>query len=595
MRVLVQQKSFLPGPPRKKVKFIFLIILLWMCLIVARLIDLQVIEHKKLKTEVIEQSQDLIKVLPTRGTIYDRNGKILARSLPAASVFFSPVKEEPLEKQIKNIYQIKNLLNLSDGELKRITSNIEKRKRFTWIKRKIPLEVAEHLKQLKLPGIYLIEENRRYYPQGPLACHLLGGVNIDEAGLAGVEYYYNSELRGEEGQKLIMRDARRKEFFIQTVKDTKPGKDLYLTIDSTIQYIAEKELQLAVEKFGANWGTVVILQPQTGEILALANYPNYDPNDFPPAEAQMVNRAIQHTYEPGSTAKIVTAAAARELAGISPSTYYDCSQGYIAFGGTTVRDHERMKILSFPEVFIHSSNVGAIKIADLIGEEKIYQMFKLFGFGQKTGIDLPGEESGVLHPLSKWRRSSLRVAIGYEVAATPLQILRAMNVYATGGYLVQPRVTRSTAAPITDVISADINNLSKWPRIISPRTVNELVETVFTQVVEKGTGMEARIDGYAIAGKTGTAQKFDPELRAYSFKKHVASFVGFAPAEHPLLTIVVVIDEPKGALQYGGQVAAPVFREIARKVLLYLQEPPRKMPEKFILAQDKRKQEVITD
>ncbi|MGB9836486.1 MAG: peptidoglycan D,D-transpeptidase FtsI family protein, partial [Candidatus Saccharicenans sp.] len=484
MRVLVQEKSFLPGPPRKKVKFIFLIILLWMCLILARLIDLQVIEHKKLKTEVIEQSQDLIKVLPTRGTIYDRNGKILARSLPAASVFFSPVKEEPLEKQIKNIYQIKNLLNLSDGELKKITSNIEKRKRFTWIKRKIPLEVADQLKQLKLPGIYLIEENRRYYPQGPLACHLLGGVNIDEAGLAGVEYYYNSELRGEEGQKLIMRDARRKEFFIQTVKDTKPGKDLYLTIDSTIQYIAEKELQLAVEKFGANWGTVVILQPQTGEILALANYPNYDPNDFPPSEAQMVNRAIQHTYEPGSTAKIVTAAAARELAGLSPSTYYDCSQGYIAFGGTTVRDHERMKILSFPEVFIHSSNVGAIKIADLIGEEKIYRMFKLFGFGQKTGIDLPGEESGVLHPLSKWRRSSLRVAIGYEVAATPLQILRAMNVYATGGYLVQPRVTRSTAAPITDVISADINNMSEWPRIISPRTVNELVETVFTQVVE---------------------------------------------------------------------------------------------------------------
>lgn len=595
MRVLVQEKSFLPGPPRKKVKFIFLIILLWMCLIVARLIDLQVIEHKKLKTEVIEQSQDLIKVLPTRGTIYDRNGKILARSLPAASVFFSPAKEEPLEKQIKNIYQIKNLLNLSDGELKKITSNIEKRKRFTWIKRKIPLEVADQLKQLKLPGIYLIEENRRYYPQGPLACHLLGGVNIDEAGLAGVEYYYNSELRGEEGQKLIMRDARRKEFFIQTVKDTKPGKDLYLTIDSTIQYIAEKELQLAVEKFGANWGTVVILQPQTGEILALANYPNYDPNDFPPAEAQMVNRAIQHTYEPGSTAKIVTAAAARELAGLSPSTYYDCSQGYIAFGGTTVRDHERMKILSFPEVFIHSSNVGTIKIADLIGEEKIYRMFKLFGFGQKTGIDLPGEESGVLHPLSKWRKSSLRVAIGYEVAATPLQILRAMNVYATGGYLVQPRVTRSTAAPITDVISADINNLSEWPRIISPKTVNELVETVFIQVVEKGTGMAARIDGYTIAGKTGTAQKFDPELRAYSFKKHVASFVGFAPAEHPLLTMVVVIDEPKGALQYGGQVAAPVFREIARKVLLYLQEPPRKMPEKFILAQDKRKQEVITD
>jgi len=593
--MIVQEKSFLPGAPRKKVKFILLFILLWICLIIARLIDLQVVEHKKLKTEVIEQSQDLIKVLPTRGNIYDRNGKILARSLPAASVFFSPVKEEPLEKQIKNIYQLKNILNLGESELKKITLSLEKRKRFTWIKRKIPLEVAEKIKKLNLPGIYLIEENRRYYPQGTLACHLLGGVNIDDAGMAGVEYYYNNELRGEEGEKLIMRDARRKEFFIQTVKETKPGKDLYLTIDATIQFIAEKELQLAVEKFRANWGTVVILQPQTGEILALANYPNYDPNEFPPPEEQMVNRAIQHTYEPGSTAKIVTAAAARELAGISPATYYDCSQGYIAFGGTTVRDHERMKILSFPEVFIHSSNVGSIKIADLIGEEKIYQMFKTFGFGQKTGIDLPGEESGLLHPLNKWRKSSLRVAIGYEVAATPLQILRAMNVYAAGGCLVQPKVTRPQPAPVIDVIPADLSNFSRWPRIISQKTVNELVETVFTQVVEKGTGMAARIEGYDIAGKTGTAQKFDPGLRAYSFNKHVASFVGFAPADQPLLTMAVVIDEPKGAMQYGGQVAAPVFREIARKVLLYLHQAPRKMPEKFWLAQEKRKQEVITD
>ncbi|MBC7364914.1 MAG: penicillin-binding protein 2, partial [Candidatus Aminicenantes bacterium] len=506
-----------------------------------------------------------------------------------------PVKEEPLEKQISNIYQLKSFLNLGNNELKKIIASIEKRKRFTWIKRKIPLEVAEEIKKLKLTGIYLIEENRRYYPLGTLACHLLGGVNIDDAGMAGVEYYYNNELQGEEGQKIIMRDARRKKFFIQTVKETKPGKDLYLTIDITIQYIAEKELQQAVEKSGANWGTVVILQPQTGEILALANYPNYDPNEFPPTEERMVNRAIQHTYEPGSTAKIVTAAAARELAGISLNTLYDCRQGYIAFGGTIVRDHERMNILSFPEVFIHSSNVGSIKIADLIGEEKIYQMFKTFGFGQKTGVDLPGEESGILHPLNRWRKSSLRVAIGYEIAATPLQILRAMNVYATGGYLVQPKVTRPLPAPVIEAVPTDLNILSRWSRILSEETVSELVKTVFTQVVEKGTGMEAKIDGYDVAGKTGTAQKFDPALRAYSYNKHVASFVGFVPADQPLLTMVVVIDEPKGARQYGGQVAAPVFREIARKVLLYLHQPPKKKPEKYWLAQDIRKQEVITD
>jgi cell division protein FtsI (penicillin-binding protein 3) len=243
-----------------------------------------------------------------------------------------------------------------------------------------------------------------------------------------------------------------------------------------------------------------------------------------------------------------------------------------------------MGILSFPEVFIQSSNVGAIKIAELTGEDNIYRMFKAFRFGEKTGIDLPGEETGILHPLEKWRKSSLRVAIGYEIAVTPLQILRAMNVFASGGYLIKPAVRLEQPRPVSQVIEVSLEPPAEGIPVLRQQTARQLVNQVFRQVVEKGTGQEAQIPGYLLAGKTGTAQKFDPELKAYSSSKHLVSFVGFVPADQPIISMVVVIDEPKGALQYGGQIAAPVFREIARKVLLYLNQPPQKLPEKMVAA-----------
>ncbi len=595
MRLILQDRSPFSTSHRQKVKFILVGVLFWFAVIGVRLLELQVLEHKKLKAEVLEQSQDLITVLPTRGTIFDRNGKILARSLPAASVFFSPVKGESLDQQLQSIHRLKNLLDLKDQEIRKIVSSIEKRKRFTWIKRKISPELADKIRSLKLPGIYLLEENRRFYPQGPLAAHVLGGVNVDDFGLAGVEYYYNSLLRGEEGQQLIMKDAREREFFIETIKETRPGQDLYLTIDSTIQYIAEKELQRAVEKHQANWGTIIVSVPLTGEILAMASYPSYDPNYFPPPENVMPNRAIQHTYEPGSTVKMVTAAAARELAGVDWNTYYDCSQGYLVFGGTIVRDHVRMGLLSFPEVFIQSSNVGTIKIAERIGAENIYRMFRAFRFGEKTGIDLPGEESGIFHPLEKWRKSSLRVAIGYEISATPIQVLRTLNVFASGGYLVKPRVRQEQPSPLPGIITAALEPPAGSQPVLRPETVRQLVELVLHPVVETGTGREAGLPGYLMAGKTGTAQKYDPEIKAYSSKRHVASFAGFVPADQPLISMVVVIDEPRGLFHYGGQVAAPVFREVARKVLLYLNQPPQKLPEGLILARKETSTAGVTD
>lgn len=595
MRLILQDRTPFSTGHRQKVKFILVGILFWFAIIGIRLLELQVLEHKKLKAEVLEQSQDLITVLPTRGTIFDRNGKILARSLPAASVFFSPVKGESLDQQLKSIYRLKNLLDLKDQDIRKIISSIEKRRRFTWIKRKISLDLAEKIRSLKLPGIYLLEENRRFYPHGQLAAHVLGGVNVDDFGLAGVEYYYNSLLRGEEGQQLIMKDARKREFFIETIKETRPGQDLYLTIDSTIQYIAEKELQRAVEKHQANWGSIIVSLARTGEILAMASYPSYDPNNFPPPENVMPNRAIQHTYEPGSTVKLVTAAAAQELGGIDWNSYYDCSQGYLVFGGTMVRDHVRLGVLSFPQVFIQSSNVGTIKIAERIGAENIYRMFRAFRFGEKTGVDLPGEEAGIFHPLEKWRKSSLRVAIGYEISVTPIQMLRTLNVFATGGYLVKPCVRLEQPSPLTGIITAALEPPVGSQPILSPETARRLVDLILQPAVEVGTGREASLPGYLIAGKTGTAQKYDPDLRAYSNKRHVASFAGFVPADRPLISMVVVIDEPRGQFHYGGQVAAPVFREVARKVLLYLNQPPQKLPEGLILARKETTTPGVTD
>ncbi|MHB8094508.1 MAG: peptidoglycan D,D-transpeptidase FtsI family protein [Candidatus Aminicenantales bacterium] len=560
---------------RPRALFIALIFAIWFAGIFARLVSLQIIDHAKLKTEVLEQSQNEIEVLPRRGTIYDRNGKILARSLPVASVYYSSLKDETPEAQMSQVGRAKDLLELSEKDLSRIRSRIRKKSGYILIKRKIDPEKAERVMALSIKGLFLQEENKRFYPQGSLAAHILGGVGIDDNGLAGVELQYDALLRGRKGTRLIMRDARRKSYNFETLKEAVPGGDLYLTIDETIQYIAESELEKAVTTSGAKWGTVIVADPSSGEILAMANRPAYDPNDYPPALPEDGrNRAVQNTFEPGSTFKIVTAAAARELGNVGLGETYDCRAGAIIVGGSPVKDHTRLGVLSFPEVFIESSNVGTIMIAEEIGESKLYQMIKTFHFGEKTGIDLPGEEVGICRPLSRWRRSSLRIAIGYEISVTALQILRAMNVYATRGLLVKPTIARldvEAGGPEAPDAAAPEN-------IISKKTASELAG-VFQRVVDEGTGLPAKLDGFDIAGKTGTAQKLDPAIGRYTSSKHLASFVGFVPVDHPLLSMIVVLDEPRGFMQYGGQVSAPVFRNIADRVLRYFRAVPKPKPE----------------
>ena len=556
-----------------------MVLAVWFVAAFGRLVHLQILNHGRLKAEVLGQSQTDMEVLPKRGTIFDRNGKILARSLPAQSVFFSPLRSESATGQMEQVIRLNDLLRLTEKELSRIRTRLQKKDSFIWIKRKIDPEAAGKVMSLNIKGIFLQEENKRSYPLGTLAAHVLGGVGIDDNGLAGVELQYNPLLEGEKGRRLILRDARRRSYQFEILKEALPGKDLYLTIDETIQYIAESELEKAIATSGADWGTVVIADPKTGEVLAIANRPVYDPNDYPPAvPGEGVNRAIQHTFEPGSTFKIITAAAARELGKVGLGETYDCREGSISVGGNLVRDHKRLGILSFPAVFIESSNVGAIMIAQEIGERNLYQMIKAFRFGERTGIDLPGEEYGICRPLSSWRKSSLRTAIGYEISVTAVQVLRAMNVFATRGRLVRPSISLGTG--VRGLLGAGNQEPLK---VISEETASELAE-IFKRVVEEGTGLPAKLEGFDIAGKTGTAQKFDEELGRYSSAKHLASFVGFVPADDPAICMIVVLDEPKGLMQYGGQVAAPAFRDISARVLRYLRAAPKPKAETLVTA-----------
>jgi len=570
---------------RRRILFLTLFISLWILGLALRLIQLQVISHSRFRSEAIEQSQNIRVLIPKRGTIFDRNGKILARSIPMTSVFYQPFKKEPAESRKKTILNLRDILSLTDRDIEKIKKRIEKKDRFIWVKRKIDAATAKSVKRLDLSGVFTQRENKRYYPLGTLAAHILGGVSIDDAGLSGIELRYNSTLQGKKGEYLILKDAKKREYHIETIKEAEPGKDITLTIDETIQYIAEQELKKAVLDNSANWGTVIISHPFSGEILALASYPTYDPNHYPPSPESEMNRAIRFNFEPGSTFKIITASAALENRSVGLNDAFDCRAGLVTQAGRPIRDHKLFGILSFPEVFIHSSNVGTIKIGQKVGENALYEAIKSFRFGLKTGIDLPAEESGIFLSLNSWSvRSLASVSIGYEISVTAIQILQAVNIIANHGYYLPPRIVREISGSPPKIKKSLFSNKP----VTSKEAASELI-SILERVVQEGTGQAAQVEGYTIAGKTGTTQKFDSALGAYSNSRHLASFVGFVPVERPAFSMIVVLDEPKKTEHYGGQVAAPVFREIASRVLRYLHIfPQRKQPSTLIAAKNWR-------
>jgi cell division protein FtsI (penicillin-binding protein 3) len=575
-------RTFYESDIRKRTLVLSFILAAWAAVVALRLVQIQVFGHARAKTAVLDQNRDKITMEPRRGTILDRNGEILACSLPAVSVNIRPVeKETPTEERAK-VRALQGLLGLSEKEVSYILGRLKDNSSFTYVKKKISEEEAARVMALKLPGVEFEPATRRHYPLRSLAAHVLGGLSLTEDNKTGVEARYDDVLKGEEGEKVVYKVSGGRDYQTQVIKSPVPGRDLLLTIDATIQYYAEKELARAVAEHEAAWGTVIVMDPFSGEILALASLPSYDVNSYPGPENAWMNRAVQLSYEPGSTFKIVTAAAARERNLVGFGELFDCTAGFIKVGGLTITDHERENVLSFPQVLIKSSNVGTVLFAQRLTIAEYYDTIKAFCFGTKTGIDLPAEAPGIVHPIDEWnKRTSLpHIAIGYEIMATPLQILRAMNVFATGGLLVRPRVVKDD-----DVAVADASAAAGGPvRVISEKTASELVSRVFEPVVEEGTAKLGRLDGFRIAGKTGTAQKYDHASNTYNSGKYTASFVGFVPVGRPRLAMIVVLDEPKEGY-YGGQVCAPVFRDIARQTLRYLRVPPeRPLPARILTA-----------
>ncbi len=567
---------------KKRTAILLFFLSLWLGAIIFRLIQLQVIAHPQLKASALKQTENITPIFPKRGSIYDRSGNILARSLPSYSVFYSPFKEEPLEIHLKKIEELRKTLHLTEREVREITSRIKDKKTFIWIKRKISPELSEKVKELHLSGVYLKEESKRFYPYGKLAAHVIGRVNIDDVGASGIEYKYNSILEGKKGKCLILKDAKRREYRVEVLKESIPGFDITLTLDETIQYIAEKELEKTIRKTQAKWGSIIVSRPSIGEIMAMANFPTFDLNSKSQALFQVDrNKAIHHIFDPGSTFKIVTASAAIEFHKVRFNDTFDCSEGAFTIPGTykKIRDYRRFGILTFPEVIIHSSNVGTIQIGQQVGEDTLFHAIKAFGFGQETGIDLPAEERGIFNPPNTWSKFSLAsLSIGYEISVTAIQLLQAINIIANEGMLIPPKVVLSTS--LTG--EKDTSDFPEAHQVVSPETA-KIVSYLLQKVVQEGTGTSAQIDEYTVAGKTGTAQKFDLDLKQYSSESHISSFVGFVPAENPAISIVVVIDDPKGPY-YGGQVAAPLFRDIAQQVLRYLKVPSQEQRESPLIT-----------
>ncbi|MEE9524767.1 MAG: penicillin-binding protein 2 [Thermodesulfovibrionales bacterium] len=540
-----------------------------------RLFDLMLLRHEKFVRRANNQHSQEIEIQVRRGGIYDRRGREFAINIEQKSLYLDPSK---VESRSKTAYKLSSLLGVDRRTLvKRLKSG----KRFVWVKRKIDGETMRKVEKLQLSGVGFVPESDRIYPRGAIASHLVGFVDIDNHGLSGVEKKYERFLTSKGGKIRVSTDARGNILLAGNELESS-GNSIVLTIDEMLQYTVEKALDSAVSQWKAKSASAVIMNPYTGEILAMANRPTFDPN-YPGRSrvANRRNRTITDVFEPGSTFKIVTAAAALEESLFRPNSLFDCSDGYVVVGRKRFRDDHENGILTMTEVIQKSSNVGTILMAQRLGEKKIYEYAKRFGFGEKTGIDLPGEVSGWVKQTDNWSNTSIgAIPIGQEVAVTALQMLRAFSAIANGGYLVSPYVVARIISP--EGIEIYNRQGSGMRRILSRKTallIGGMLEKV-TQ--EGGTALEAAIEGNGMAGKTGTAQVFDLDLNRYSKERYVSSFAGFFPAKKPRLAMIVVIHEPRGEI-YGGKVAGPVFREIATRALAYLNVPMDSAPAENIV------------
>jgi cell division protein FtsI (penicillin-binding protein 3) len=568
-RLIARSKSR-PDVSPGRALFVAAFIGFWMLVIAGRLVYLQFSQYETLANRARQQQQNSIETSPQRGELLDRQERQLARSVQTVSLFLDPdgVDAATLDR---NAQQLAKALNLKQAVLaKEFHDAAAAKKRFIWIARRLDADVANKIVELKLPGLQTQLESKRYYPNGPLAAHVLGYVGLDGKGLGGVEQFYNAKISGEAGKLFVEKDANGKPYESYEIA-SKPGQSVVLTIDQSIQYIAEQALQGAVQRSHAKSGTVIVLDPRSGEILALANAPTFDPNKVSEAKPETrSNWALQNIYEPGSTFKVVAFSAALEKNLAKPEDHIDCQMGAITVAGRLVHDHHPYGSLTIAEALAKSSNVAAIKLGLRVGDPTMYEYIKRFGFGSKTGIELPGETNGILRKVERWQPSSIgSIAIGQEVGVTPVQMVAAFGALANDGVRIAPHLIREVRDAGGNVV---YRAQPEQHRVVSTETATAL-RGMLEGVTLNGTAKKAQLDGYSAAGKTGTAQKIDPKTKTYSSTKFVGSFVGFAPVSNPQVAIIVVIDEPAGAY-HGGDVAAPVFREVAEQVLPALNVMP---------------------
>jgi cell division protein FtsI (penicillin-binding protein 3) len=539
--------------------------LFWMVAVFGRVSYLQLYRHSEYLSRAARQQRRTIQITPKRGTIYDRNMQPLAMSVGVDSAFANPaeVKDVPLATRL--------LSGVLGMPVESVRESLEGPGTFAWIKRKLPPEKVEAIKALNLKGIYFQSENQRYYPKREMGAHVVGFVDLDENGLAGIEHEYDELIRGKGEKVYVMTDARQQRFD-RGEERVDPGAIVVLTIDEKIQYLAERELQAVIAKTHAPAGTVIVQDPNTGAILALANWPKFNPNAAQAVEAESrMNRAVSAIYEPGSTFKLITLAAAFDQNLIHADQEFFCENGKINVAGHIMHDHKPYGMLTVAGILANSSDVGAIKIALLLGPAKFYDYIKAFGFGSPTGIDLPGESRGMLQRYQKWGSYSIgSISMGQEVGVTPVQMITAVSAIANGGLLYKPHVVQEIRrGEQTVALDAKPSAPAEPKRVVRPETAATM-RRLMEGVVLLGTGKAARLDGWTVAGKTGTAQKTDPDTGRYSAHNVIASFTGFAPINNPAVTILVSIDSPQGWPHDGGSVAAPVFKRIAEQVLPYL-------------------------
>src|SRR5437588_1445799 len=534
----------------------------WMCGIGFRLVQLQVVRYGEFTQREARQQQRTVEVSPRRGVIYDRTGKELAMTINVDSVFAVP-SEIPDPASAASL-----IAKVLGSQPREVLAKIQSSRNFAWMARKVAPEQSARIRALNLRGIYFQKESKRFYPKRELAAQVIGYVGTDDEGLSGIEREYEDKLHGKPGRMLISVDARRK-YFGSVEKQPEPGENVVLTLDEQIQYIAERELETAMQQTRAESGTVVVENPHTGEILALANRPTFNPNLSREIKPQKLkNHAVSDVYEPGSTFKLVTISAALEEKLTRPDEMFDCQMGSIIINGRRIHDWKPFGILPVSGILANSSDVGAIKIALRLGDERLYKSIRAYGFGQQTGIELPGETRGLAKPMSRWSKVSIgAISMGQEIGISPIQLTSMVSSIANDGVLVAPRILAATIQPqrAPGMIAF---HPTEERRVLSPLTAAQMKQ-MMQGVVLHGTGKKAILEGYSSAGKTGTAQKVDPATGTYSRTKYIASFAGFAPVNNPAVTIAVILDSPVGG-HHGGQVGGPVFQRIAQQVLEYL-------------------------